>query len=531
MEFYKTALKYLKQCEVQFSKSFVRSRMLSHPDYPSLVSFTDTLDEMRLPYSAVIADKQKYSELKYPLLAHYKQDVGDNFLLVSSADQFKKGDRVLLEKWDGIAVMVESRASVDHEEHTECLLDEKRKGKRFFVAACCFAALLIGIAVYNFTASSLALMLLSIAGIASCGLIILYSMGKDNAITNQLCSADGAFGCDKVLHSKAAVLWKGVGLGDVGLMYFTGVAIFLALSVLTHSTIAAFSLLVLPFVLSTVFSAFSLWYQWKVVKKWCKMCLIVIAVLWLHSIIFFNLPFPHFTVDFLMPSAILFLVSQTISSIAWLTIKPLILEADKAANTAVAVLKWKRDPDVFLALLSQQRQVNASPWEDDIVLGNPHARVQLIVACGTYCNPCAGTHKLLENLVKWHPDDLGLTIRFSLSTTSVNDKRIEAVTNILEAFDSSLQPGHANPVDNWFKWMDIEKYKKAYGIGTNTNAHQTTLEKHIQWSGESKIKHTPSIFINGYEIPNKYGPQDLALLINHLNDNISQLAAVANARL
>lgn len=80
MEFYKTAAKYLQHCNIGVSKTFLRSRMQSHPDYPSLVSFTDTLDEIGLPYSAVIADKEKYRELQYSLLAHTKPDGKEGLL-------------------------------------------------------------------------------------------------------------------------------------------------------------------------------------------------------------------------------------------------------------------------------------------------------------------------------------------------------------------------------------------------------------------------------------------------------------------
>lgn len=65
--------KYLQNFNIWVSKLFLCSRMQSHPDYPSLVSFTDTLDETGLVYSAVIADKEKYHELQYPLLEYVKR--------------------------------------------------------------------------------------------------------------------------------------------------------------------------------------------------------------------------------------------------------------------------------------------------------------------------------------------------------------------------------------------------------------------------------------------------------------------------
>lgn len=334
--------------------------MQSHSDYPSLVSFTDTLDEMGLAYSAVIADKEKFRELHYPLLVHVKTGRTEDFVLIASAWEFEKNNNALLEDWNGIVVMIESGLRISYKEHDNWLKKESNEQGKLLLYSICFISILLSATLYHFTLTGLLLMLLSIAGIVICSLIILHSIGKDNAITEQLCSANGNTGCSKVLHSKAATLWKGVDLGDAGLIHFTGTAFFLALSSIANTTGNALALLFLPFVLSVLLSIFSLWCQWKVAKSWCKMCLIVFGIVRLEAATLLLTQFSSInSLGSLMVYALLS-SSLLITAIAWLAIKPRILKADESFKNSIVLLKWKRDPEAFMAILYQQRKVDVT---------------------------------------------------------------------------------------------------------------------------------------------------------------------------
>lgn len=41
-------ISWLQKLNVPVASSFIRRKLLSHPDYPSLVSITDTLDELNM---------------------------------------------------------------------------------------------------------------------------------------------------------------------------------------------------------------------------------------------------------------------------------------------------------------------------------------------------------------------------------------------------------------------------------------------------------------------------------------------------
>jgi len=216
MELYQISFDYLKACGIKANKRFLQERVQSHPDYPSLISLTDTLEELQLEYLALEVDKDKIHNLLFPIIVHTTVN-GGNFEIVFSLNQILN-DIDFLERWDGVVLYVTPNAVIKNKQYKIFVL---RKNQTIFFAY----SLITIIFLFWLTLSIIVLniptflfSLLNIAGICICTLIILHSLGMDNAITKQLCSADGTSGCDKVLTSKAVKIFKEADLGDIGLV-------------------------------------------------------------------------------------------------------------------------------------------------------------------------------------------------------------------------------------------------------------------------------------------------------------------------
>src|ERR1700680_2883245 len=104
MEFSETGYKYLRRCNIKLSRRFLFQRMVSHPYYPSLLSFTDTLDELQLSYIAIVAGEEQIKDLKYPILAHFSNNGVEHFRVIQSSKSLPSNDTELLRHWDGVAV-------------------------------------------------------------------------------------------------------------------------------------------------------------------------------------------------------------------------------------------------------------------------------------------------------------------------------------------------------------------------------------------------------------------------------------------
>ena len=64
--------------------------------------------------------------------------------------------------------------------------------------------------------------------------------------------------------------------------------------------------------------------------------------------------------------------------------------------------------------------------------------------------------------------------------------------------------------------------KTQIGKAGVNNYFRNQLVADKQWTEETKIAFTPTIFINGYEIPKQYRPDDLKIIIRNM-ENISEV--------
>lgn len=62
----KIVSKWLKKLAIPTSKSFIKKQLRSHPEYPSLVSITDTLDELGIDNASLVVDKERIGEIHFP---------------------------------------------------------------------------------------------------------------------------------------------------------------------------------------------------------------------------------------------------------------------------------------------------------------------------------------------------------------------------------------------------------------------------------------------------------------------------------
>lgn len=291
MDFFITAYQYLNECKIKIERDFLQQRMQSHPDYPSLVSLTDALDELHISYSTVIIDKDKLHELQFPLLAHTTNNGSEDFEIINNLNS--ANDSEFLKRWNGIVLIAESISTIRNKEHNALQKEKRGNGNKIVIAISALTVIYLSVFLFHFDLTVLLLSFLNALGIFISALIVMRSMGKDNILIQKLCITYGKYGCDKLLQSKAASIFKGAGWGDIGLVYFTGIFLCLLLANISGNSVFILPLLLIPFTLSFAFTFFSVWYQWRVVKNWCKMCLIVVGIVWLQSLTLID-TFSHF---------------------------------------------------------------------------------------------------------------------------------------------------------------------------------------------------------------------------------------------
>ncbi len=233
--------------------------------------------------------------------------------------------------------------------------------------------LLASFVAYQNTTSwyTVTFLLLSIIGIITSIAIIKQELGLKTTLGDAFCSGtDDKKDCDAVLTSKGAEIFKGYKLSDFSILYFTGLSLLTFFQISNPAISFTISLFAIPVTL------YSLYYQYAVVKKWCLLCLSIVAVLWIQALvpIFTNTYLTDFiTFDFVVLGLI---ALSTI--VAWSYIKPLFTDNHQLKNEKIENVKFKRNYTLFESLLNRSPKINTSiNNSNEIIFGNPNSNLEI----------------------------------------------------------------------------------------------------------------------------------------------------------
>ena len=518
-ELWFTIFKWLKQCGSNPNKNFCRTEITSHPDYPSLVSATDFVDSGGMEYSAVRADVSYIHDFNYPLLAHIRQPGNEYLHIVSSLDVWNQ-DKEITQHWSGIVIYPEKNSSW-HNAENENSRHNSYKSKLIALILSIMGAigyLIVAYHTHNIAFSFFGL--LSLTGVIISLFALSVEAGLQNQIAKKVCGSADDGGCEQVLKSKYAKIIPGVSIADFALAYFLTQLTFYALNVWYNGAMS----LILYFGLTGIFiGGASVYLQAYNLRKWCAICLGIVAVLLLQTTISLteivskntflvsgvklNL-FIFFSIVFVFFLSILLPIKQ-------------ILEANRTMRIKIAELKrWKLDINLFLNHWNTEASVDVSLRQNDLLLGKPWAPLTITVACNPYCKPCAKMHSQLEEMLRRFDGKIKVLIRFICYPYDLTNKITVAVSTILQKIVTTKSEAERIAFfTDWFSWMEYEKWVQKWKPDLSIDVSKE-LNFHHEWTIQNNIAYTPTIFLSGKKVPGRYSLEDLALLIPQLVQSV-----------
>jgi uncharacterized membrane protein/thiol-disulfide isomerase/thioredoxin len=352
---------------------------------------------------------------------------------------------------------------------------------------------------------ALAYTLLKSVGLAAGIFLLWFDIDRYNPTLQSFCSGGvgSKINCNAVLGSKHAKLFNGaLSLSLLGFSYFFGTLLFLLISSFSLSALSVlgvFSFISVPVVLISVY------YQALVIRQWCKFCIIIQAMLIGEIAITFFSGFYREPIAY--GSLPLLLALLLLPILGWKLLKPL-LEQEKETNVHKRGLKKiKNNPDVLQGLLVKSRKIETSTKGLGISINSKTAMYNVVKVCNPYCGPCAKAHPVLEDLVK--AGKINLQILFT--ARSLEDRAGKPVSHFLAIDEKGDKTITQKALDDWYL-----ADKKDYEVFTNKHPMNGELEKQSNkieamrdWCDAENITHTPTIFINGYELPREYSVEDL----------------------
>lgn len=511
-------ISFLKKEGIDVNQNELKLQLLSHPSYPSLHSVTGVLSHFGIENMALEVPKNR--ETLYQLPDNFITILSkeNEFVIVTQHDTSvellygSKKKKIVsvndfLDMWSGIIVVIEN-------ENVETLSNNNINTT--LSNSLYFLSIAVVLGVFFYAKPSLFETVhfsLTLIGIGISYLILKHEFGFHSKALDKFCTATETTSCDAVLNSKGASLSKYFKLSDLSFIYFTALALSwlfsVNFSVINHAAIII-SLLALPI------TFYSIYYQYNVVKKWCPLCLSIVAVLWLQAGTLF---LSHFSLTSIQPDALssfLLFFSFLLVTSLWLFIKPLLKKQQDLEKLEIEHYKFKRNFELFNAVYSKGEFIDtAIHTSKEIVLGEKNAPIQILLVTNPSCYYCKEAHTDIEKLLANNTNEVNAIIRFNVSS-DITNIAYKVAHRLLEIYDTEPIEILEKALHEVYKSnTDLNKWLIKWNEST-TDSFAKELEIQQRWCHDNTINFTPALFINGKPFPKEYNRSDVNYFIEEL---------------
>ena len=269
------------------------------------------------------------------------------------------------------------------------------------------------------------------------------------------------------------------------------------------------------------YAVWSVWYQKARIKQWCVLCLIVQVLLWTIFIInllfgnlqlgeFFNLNNSQFSISNSQLAIVACCYCITILGINILV--PKLSTTNATQSLQQSMNSVKANESVFEALLKQQPFYETNDCNSIIRFGNPNSKLQLTILSNPYCNPCSKMHKRIEELLQKSSNNI--SVQYILSSFNENldsTNKFLIAACLIDKTDSAMQI-----FKDWFEKGKLlrDDYFKDMGLQMENPMIEVEFQKHELWKEKNRIRRTPTVLVNGYQLPEIYKIKDLRYFTN-----------------
>ena len=529
------ALEFCKQLKVRATETSIKEDILQHPDYPSLLTLSDVLKNMKTDNMSLKTTAENLVNLPVPFVAQvYGKKKGYSlFAIISKINSeniewynpeiHKKesitfGDFAI--QFTGYVLIAEADETSVEQNYGLKLNKERRIGFWNTVIALVFPIMFIIISCKNFltlgfyvSLAPVIYLLFTLIGCAVGILLLLYEIDQHNPTLQKVCHAGRKTNCAAILNSDASRIF-GISWSCLGFTYFAGTFLALMFGGVVNDKflfIAAWTnVLVLPYVF------YSIYYQGSIAKEWCPMCLLVQLVLVLQFITALFGGF-HTNISFIenidSSVIIIFALCFMVVFVVVQLLIPSLKNSKEGKQSKMELQRLKHNSQIFDALLLKQKQIDHSLDGLGVTLGNPDAQIHIVKVCNPYCGPCAKAHPIIDDLVTNNPN-IRVQVIFT-ATPQKEDIRNLPVKHFLTFDRNNNKSMLEKSLNDWYlaEIKDYDTFKHKYPIDDHLD-FTTEIQAMSEWCNNVGISFTPTFFVNGNQLPDIYHVSDLKYFLS-----------------
>lgn len=517
-----STITFLKLLNVKVSSVMVDNTLHKHPDYPSLLAVSDSLQEWNVPNATFKMEPHRIDEIPVPFLAYLPDSLAPLTVVTNVnvdkitcyTDDYKKPvlheREDFLKQWHGICLLAETNDESGEKNY------KQNRGKELLKQSLPFSLLLILLAgsLYILYSSGATLMVymqycILLAGTIITSLLLWYEIDRNNPLLYKVCGGISQGNCGAILTSKASTFLGLFTWSEVGFIYFVGGLLTLLFASLTVALpiLGWFHILSLPYIF------FSVFYQWRIAKQWCILCLTVQVLLLAGGLNVFINGYA-LSITALTTKAIFTIVTlYLLPALVWYIVKPILKKLQHDKDEKRQYLRIKFNYEVFDTLIKKQKKITLPTSDLGIDLGNVEANNLLIKVCSPYCNPCSLAHPDIEKLLE---ENKNLKVKIIFTTVKdEKDFRFKTVAHLLAIAEKGNKKLTMQALDDWYlspqKNYDI--FASKYQMNGEVEMQSKKIHEMENWCKQVNIQFTPTIFFNGYQIPDAYNVGDLGYFL------------------
>lgn len=509
-----------------------------HPNYPSLLSISDVLNSYGIENVGIRIDPAQFLNVPAPFLTQLQgqksntlfftvvKEISNDFVLLFDPEKHRWAKLDLtnfLKRCSMIVLLAEAQEGAGEKNYKKIVLQERRKNIVNAASILSIPSIFIIAAMLVLAGHGLNALLAfifsitTISGLAISSLLILYELDQYNPLLQQICSSGKKVNCGAVLQSKAAKV-GGISWAALGFSYFMGMLLMPLFSGITDPT----TVFVLSWInaLAIFYVPFSIYYQWKVAKQWCTLCLAVQGILIVQFVISFIGQWywlSNFS-DITYQTPLRVIAAFVVPFIFINQFIPALQKAKENKRNYTELQKLKHNRQVFEAVLHKQKHLSNIPKGLGIRLGNSNASYKLIKVCNPYCKPCSKAHSPMEKLLENNPD-IEIQILFTASNDK-NDAMNLPVKHLLAIEEKYNEVVLKQALDDWYlaENKNYDTFAAKYPMLSELEKQELKIEKMKNWCDDASIISTPTFFVSisdekdepsYYQLPEIYNVADL----------------------
>lgn len=505
---------FLDALDVGYTRHFIRALYQEHPHKNNMYGLKRMLDVYGVKTLGVYVENKNLSEMNYPCILHTHGDFviglecgAENIRFLQHGRETTLAHDAFLHTWTGNALVVQEATEAVEPDYKIHLREEiASMAKTCIIPVMLILSVVVGMAsnINDIGILHMARIALSSAGVIVCVLLMEKQLLGESRYGDKVCSLFHHADCNSVLDGPMAKVF-GISWSEVGLGYFTANIMLLALMPSSSSFVAAVNWIAM------LYGIWSVYYQGRVAKSWCALCMIVQVVIWTMGImaVLQQLTSP-FMFDF--ASCLLSCVAFSVCIVATHQYALAHMSENERMQAVQRYRAIKANGDVAKALIEKGEFYETSLSDSSIIFGNSNAKMRVTILSNPHCNPCARMHKRVEELLGMEEKEICVQYVFS----SFNKQLEDSSRYLISCYLNNTGKEALRRFALWYtkEKYDYERIAKQNFESIHTPEIEEEMKKHAAWRRKTSLVATPTVLVNGHIIPNEYGLEDLAMITN-----------------